>query len=460
MSAIVAPRFRYIDLFAGIGGFHAALTALGGECVYAVEIDGYAAAVYERNWGMPALGDVTTVAGEGPVSDEIPDHDVLAAGFPCQPFSKSGHQRGMDEIRGTLFFNIMKIVKARRPKVVLLENVRNLIGPRHRHEWDVIIGMLNEEGYNVSSRPAIISPHQIPAEYGGRPQTRDRVFITATRVDRGQPLTPSAVEPIRLPFEVDGVSWDISSYLLDESDARVRGTQLSAQETALIDHWDKWVQQYRLANPGRALPSFPLWESDWRDPDFLEELLGTIELRDTPTWKKNFLRKNARIYADNVAWLDDWRKGLRTITSRNSRRKLEWQAGDAESLWDCLLQFRPSGLRAKPPTYVPALVAITQTSIIGPQKRRLAVAEAARLQGLPDTFDFGDQPEAKSFKQLGNGVNVGAVWNVMKAHCERDRNLLLDSPVLGAVTDAPASPDALVLDELERIRKKREASAS
>src|SRR3954453_15399270 len=94
------PAFRFIDLFAGVGGFHAAMKAFGGECVYAVEIDKKAAEVYELNWGHPALGDITKdsyedAAGNGVMN--VPDHDVLCAGFPCQPFSKSGAQKGMDE---------------------------------------------------------------------------------------------------------------------------------------------------------------------------------------------------------------------------------------------------------------------------------------------------------------------------------------------------------------------------
>ena len=107
--------FRFVDLFAGIGGFHAAMSAAGGECVYAVEIDRAASLVYERNWGMNPLGDVTRDANEHSVV--VPEHDVLCAGFPCQPFSKSGAQRGMEETRGTLYWNILRIVEERKPSV-------------------------------------------------------------------------------------------------------------------------------------------------------------------------------------------------------------------------------------------------------------------------------------------------------------------------------------------------------
>ena len=155
--------FKFIDLFCGIGGFHAALSAIGGECVYAVDIDEAASKVYERNWGLNPLGDITEVANEDVV--DVPDHDVLCAGFPCQPFSKSGFQRGMDETRGTLYWNILKIIETRKPALVLLENVRNLAGPRHRHEWEIIIRTLREAGYIVSENPSIfICCHRIEAE--------------------------------------------------------------------------------------------------------------------------------------------------------------------------------------------------------------------------------------------------------------------------------------------------------
>ncbi|MBO3089471.1 DNA cytosine methyltransferase, partial [Cellulomonas dongxiuzhuiae] len=114
------------------------------------------------------------------------------------------------------------------------------------------------------------------------------------------------------------------------------------------------------------------------------------------------------------------------------------------SLWNCVLSFRPSGIRAKRMTHLPALVAITQTPVLGPRDRRLSPREAARLQGLPDEFDFGPQRDALTYKQLGNGVNVGVVWNVLKAHVERDKDLLLATgrgrAIYSAITSAEDSP--------------------
>ena len=106
------------------------------------------------------------------------------------------------------------------------------------------------------------------------------------------------------------------------------------------------------------------------------------------------------------------------------------------------MHFRPSGIRAKKATYVPALVAITQTSILGKKKRRLSVREGARLQGFPEWFDFLDQTQSQSFKQLGNAVNVGAVFNVLRAQVLRDLELLKNTPeITKAVLSAPNSPE-------------------
>jgi len=437
--------FKFVDLFAGIGGFHAAMSAAGGKCVYGIEHDEAAAKTYEANWGSKpsVLGDITADANEDGVN--VPAHDVLCAGFPCQPFSKSGAQLGMDETRGTLYWNILKIIESRRPAVVLLENVRNLAGPRHKHEWDVIIRTLRDEGYRVSDTPAIFSPHLLPPKMGGRPQVRERVFITASRVDDQRRFSLDA-EPVVSNKNSDlwnPSDWDLSKHLLlSDRDKRSKGYELTSREILWIDAWDEFVQLMRATN-GRRLPGFPLWSDEWRKH-------SKVEIEQVPAWKADFLRKNESFYLDpnNRPVIDEWlaRWKVRSDLFPASRRKLEWQAQECETLWETVMHFRPSGIRAKAPTYLPALVAITQTSIIGPKRRRLSVREAARLQGLPDWFDFRDQPDSSSYRQLGNGVSVGTVWHVFRKHLERDSEILrLTCPRLFAsLNSMPESPDEIL----------------
>lgn len=444
MPQETAP-FKFIDLFAGIGGFAAALSAYGGKSVYSVEIDADAAKVYELNWGHSPLGDITSDANDDVM--KVPNHDILAAGFPCQPFSKSGAQKGMDETRGTLYWNILKIIKAHHPKIVLLENVRNLAGPRHIHEWEVIIRTLREEGYVVSSTPAIFSPHLLPKEFGGRPQIRERVFITATYAP-DQSLERTEIEPvvsIRDRFQNwEPKKWNLKIDLPLMRNKNVDGCSLSDSEVAWIDAWDDWVQMYYKLSKGNPPPGFPIWADHWVDISKL-----TIG-KDVPAWKANFLRKNAELYSAHKKEFDAWLKRHQVMSDKfpPSRRKFEWQAQDTPRLWDCVMHFRPSGIRAKKPTYLPALVAITQTSIVGPMRRRLSTREAARLQGLPEWFDFGAQKDSATYKQLGNGVNVGVVWHVLRKHVERDRELLERTSsgkrIVKSVLSAPTNPDQIL----------------
>lgn len=411
--------FRFVDLFAGIGGFHAALSAAGGRCVYACEIDEYAAKVYERNWGLNPLGDITLDANDTVM--KVPPHDVLAAGFPCQPFSKSGAQRGMDETRGTLYWNILRIIQERKPSIVLLENVRNLAGPRHLHEWQVIIETLRAEGYCVSDTPAIFSPHLLPPERGGRPQVRERVFITATYV--GADALRMSPDPVANNRQVNGwdpSSWNLESDLPLDADHYVEGCALTRSERLWIDAWNDFVELMWEERHGRRLPGFPLWADAWVDARTLRVPIGT------PAWKADFLRKNAEFYTQHQKAIDNWTSKWNVYTDKfpPSRRKLEWQAQDTKNLWSTIMHLRPSGIRAKAPTYVPALVAITQTTIVGARERRLSPREAARLQSLPEWFDFGDQKPAITYRQLGNGVSIAAVWHILREHVKRDEEIL------------------------------------
>lgn len=407
--------FKFVDLFAGIGGFHIALSDLGGECVFASEIDKDAQAIYRLNFEKhmkgPIVGDIIPLTDKS-LSKLIPEHDVLVGGFPCQPFSKSGAQLGMDETRGTLFYNIAKILEKRRPKVIVLENVRNLTGPKHKHTWSLIIRVLRDLGYHVSDVPSIVSPHSLSPKHGGTPQIRDRVYIVGVYVGK-QKAWKLADEPFVFNKEKLGnwktTDWNLEQHLLqeDEEIEDVNLYKVSKERLEVIEMWNNFLKT--VGEPkGKRLPGFPLWEFAMTSRPKLES--------DMPDWKIDFLKKNSAFYVDNKTSIDAWRSKYPQLRDLNtSFRKLEWQAQDLKSIWDGVIQFRPSGVRVKKADYLPALVAMNQTSIIGAKKRTISVREAARLQAFPENFTFGDQNPAKSFKQLGNAVSVGTVKFVISS---------------------------------------------
>ncbi|MDO4224023.1 MAG: DNA (cytosine-5-)-methyltransferase [Acinetobacter sp.] len=164
-------KFTFIDLFAGVGGFHFAMKSLGGECVFASEIEPNAQKTYFANHGIMPYGDITLDETKAQIPQKF---DILCAGFPCQAFSIAGYQKGFSDSRGTLFFDIEKIIEKHRPKVVFLENVKNLVSHDKGNTFKVILDILeNKLGYQVFYK--IMNT----AEYANIPQNRERIFIVA-----------------------------------------------------------------------------------------------------------------------------------------------------------------------------------------------------------------------------------------------------------------------------------------
>lgn len=360
------------------------------------------------------------------VSDAVPDHDMLCGGFPCQPFSKSGAQHGaLDKTRGTLFHDILQIVEAKHPKYIFLENVRNIAGPRHTETWNTVISSIRSLGYFVNGEPLIFSPHLLPPEMGGAPQVRERVFILAVRKDIGDGPLVRILEfnrHLRSRILWNPDQWRISEYLdEDQNVSNIESYFLSPTESTYIQAWNHFVKGIK----SEQLPAFPLWAFAFTRKPSLK--------RGMPSWEINFRQKNSAFYNSHRDFIDRWmhrtwgRSKIPVTEFPISRQKLEWQVGSYCSsrtrrrLDDLVLQFRPSGIRVKPPTYLPALVAITQTSILGPrlrsaasrQYRRLTPTEAARLQSLPDNvYSEVNVSAGAAYKQLGNAVNVGIVKKV------------------------------------------------
>ncbi len=160
-------NYRFIDLFAGIGGFHYALKSFGAECVFASEIDKKASETYELNHRLKPFGDITQIKEQ-----DIPKHDILCGGFPCQAFSISGKQKGFEDTRGTLFFDIARIINHHKPKIVLLENVKNFVRHDKGNTLNIVVKTLEDMNYTVYYEVLNTSNF-------GLPQNRERIYIVA-----------------------------------------------------------------------------------------------------------------------------------------------------------------------------------------------------------------------------------------------------------------------------------------
>ena len=165
-------RFKQIDLFAGIGGIRQAFQRQGGYNVYSSEWDKFAQTTYRINYGEVPDGDITAIDEK-----DIPDHDILLGGFPCQPFSQAGLHKGFEDARGTLFFDVARIIRAKRPKAFLLENVKQLKGHDNGNTIRVILSVLDELNYYVPD------PQVLNAYHFGIPQNRERIIIVGFNKD-------------------------------------------------------------------------------------------------------------------------------------------------------------------------------------------------------------------------------------------------------------------------------------
>jgi DNA (cytosine-5)-methyltransferase 1 len=205
------PKFTFIDLFAGIGGIRIAMQNIGGKCVYSSEWNGQAQKTYLANYGEMPFGDITKDITKSYIPDGF---DVLCAGFPCQPFSISGKQKGFEDTRGTLFFDICTIVTQKWPKVIFLENVKHLVHHNGGHTLHTILTKLEDLGYNVSW--SVLNGLDF-----GVPQNRERIIIIASRKGK---------------FNFDKIQKKPRTHLIDFLDVQGNFEYLSPNEYTLLEN--------------------------------------------------------------------------------------------------------------------------------------------------------------------------------------------------------------------------------
>jgi len=369
-------KFKFIDLFSGIGAFHTALEQLGGECVFASDIDKYSIDIYQKNYGLNSDFDITKVN-----ENDIPYHDVLCGGFPCQAFSNAGNKRGFDDTRGTLFFEIKRILEKHKTKYIILENVKHLLKHDDGKTWIIIKNNLEELGYIMTEHPIIMSPHYI-----GIPQNRERIFILGIHNSVGK---NKKFLDIKVPEKKDLPKTSIYDVLDKEVPDKYKITQY---EERILNAWDNFHKGIKIEVYG-----FPVW---------VEEFGKDYDYSDFPKWKQDYVIKNRKLYLENKDFIDCWFKEYNVNDFKLRDKKFEWQAGkDYKSVWETAIQFRQSGIRCKKTDYFPTLVAMVQTPIVGKYKRRITPREAARLQSFPENFNL-HEIDQKAYKQFGNSANV------------------------------------------------------
>src|SRR5262249_15026653 len=228
---------EFIDLFAGLGGFHLALKRLGHRCVFASEIDPSLCDLYEKNFGLRPQGDIRQIREQA-----VPKHGLLCAGFPCQPFSKAGEQEGTKcRLWGDLFEkHVLRILSHRKPDFLLMENVANLERHNGGKTWGKMVRPMEGPGYTVKAKE--LSPHPLRI-----PHIRERLFIVGSR--RG-------LDHFEWPPPQD-TQVSIRS-VLDEEPSGARG--LSQQ---VIDCLDTWQDFLRRAPKDQDLPWFPIWTAEF-----------------------------------------------------------------------------------------------------------------------------------------------------------------------------------------------------
>ncbi len=410
---------KFIDLFAGLGGFHVALEKLGHQCVFASELDPELRKLYKKNFELNAHGDITIIDEK-----DIPTHDILCGGFPCQPFSKAGAQEGLNDIdRGTLFHDISRILKYHKPEYFILENVPNLKSHDNGNTWNTIIKVLEDElGYSV--RAEKLSPHQF-----GIPQIRDRIFIVGSL---------SGLEEFKWP-KVSSNKTNIRSVL---SRNPKKAKLVPERELECLNLWQEFLNRIPKTS---KLPSFPIWSMEFgatypfqeiapfhMTKNDLDEYLGKYgsslhgmskasqlerlpkyardkqKGRQFPKWKQNYIRQNREFYLKHKVEIDPLISQLQKMPP--SWQKFEWNCqGEVRNIKKLIVQFRGSGIRVKRPNYSPALVSSTSTQIpiISWENRYLTKREGARLQSLNDIQV--PKSDASAFKALGNAVNAKIV---------------------------------------------------
>ena len=374
---------------------------LGGTCIFASEIDTKCQKIYRLNFKKtPLFGDIRSCD-----PPNVP-YEVLCAGFPCQPFSKAGAQKGFeDKGRGDLFFEVMRFIQGHPDlKFIILENVRNLADKKEN--WDIIIKKLKEAGFIVTDQPIILSPTDF-----GIPQYRERVYILGINEQFADlnkiPNRMITAEVLKIDKYFKRCKETAAlQYLIKLPPEKLIQYKINQELKEVLYAWE----EFRLSTFVHRMGT-PIWISAFGvgiDSDSNYKII--VGYYHMPDWKKHFYDKNRELYLKHRKFIDEWIVKYRMLDKIKLYQKFEWNCGDDDiSIEQTIIQVRQSGIRCKRLDYFPSLVAISNTPIIWDADldsfRYITPSEAAKLQSFHGRFKLiGD--DKTLYHQLGNSVNV------------------------------------------------------
>ena len=441
---------RFVDLFAGLGGFHLALSRLGHECVFASEIKPKLQKLYRQNFpGVHIEGDITKVDVRS-----IPQHDILCGGFPCQPFSFSGKKQGFEDEqgRGNLFDEICRVLSYHHPKYIFLENVSALPGHDGGRTWSIIKQKLKHLGYDIDGR--VFSPHEF-----GVPQHRPRFYIVGMLRDENgrsgmrkfhfpqpdeklvcdvrtlvDPLDNDGLQPVRRALHPVFDAWQEFVYNVTERDGYMPSHCIFTMEFGADYEFEDTPPAFQTVERlrGRRGEYVKVLQGDTIE-ELVEGLpfyMQKMKYEDTyPEFKKVLIRQNRALYERHKDWIDPWMKKI--MEYPRTQRMLEWSTNQDWNFKNHVIQLRPSGIRVRSLNYVPTITLCTTSTPILPwvgyppngavdKKNRpyvpddfrwgryISHSEAAKLQSMQE-LEYTGLSRLQKFQALGNAVNVDVV---------------------------------------------------
>ena len=307
----------------------------------ACDIDEKCRDVYKENYGITPEKDIKKVDEK-----KLPDFDILCAGFPCQSYSNAGKKGNLNDPRGTLFEDILRIADEKKPMFMFLENVKHIKKIDNGNTFNHIIKRINETGYYVNKEDTIfeLSPHNL-----GIPQQRERVIFVC--------INESIYDKDKvIKFTLPNIPINIEKII--ETDKTLTSKyKISKEIENILNIWDEMIQKF---DTNESLSPTILCNEFYRK--YSEE-----EFNKLPVWKKDYITKNSRLYNKYKEEWDEWYiKHKEVLLKKEINGKLEWQAGKKksnDSIWNYFIQLRQSGIRIKKTNYFPTLVAIVQTPI-------------------------------------------------------------------------------------------------